>query len=270
MKYVFLINAFFVCLSPVSSQADTGIYLFKEDILYKEEADVSPYENERCRLDIYYPEHLRDFVTVIWFHGGGLRGGEKYLPDQLKEKNIAVVTANYRLFPEVKCPEYIEDAAAAVAWVFRHIREYGGDPGKIIVSGHSAGGYLASMVGLDTSYLAKHGLNANDLAALVPFSGHAITHFTVREERGVPGTQVIADHYAPIYHVRPDAPPYIIITGDRNLELLGRYEENAFMWRMMQEAGHRQVKVYEMDGYNHGAMPAPAFHILLQECKKLK
>ena len=111
----------------------------------------------------------------------------------LRIKISPVVGVNYRLYPKVKAPGYIEDAAAAVAWVFKNIGSYGGDPGSIFVSGHSAGGYLASMVGFDKSYLAKYDIDAYQIAGLIPFSGHTITHFTVREERGIEGTQPVID-----------------------------------------------------------------------------
>ena len=227
-----------------------------------------PYIKERCILDIYFPKNVDSFATVVWFHGGSLKAGEKEIPEALKNQNLAVVGVNYRLFPKVKAPDYIEDAAAAVAWVFKNIQSYGGDPNSIFVSGHSAGGYLASMVGFDTSYLAKYDIDANQIAGLIPFSGHTITHFTVREERGIEGTQPIIDELAPIYHVRADAPPLLLITGDREKELLGRYEENAYMMRMMKLVGHKDTRIMELDGYGHG-MTYPAFPLLIDEVRRI-
>ncbi|MCV9385735.1 alpha/beta hydrolase [Reichenbachiella sp. ABR2-5] len=209
-----------------------------------------------------------EFATVVWFHGGGITGGNKEIPKRLTEQGIAVVGVNYRLYPKVKAPVYIEDAAAAIAWVFKNIDKYGGDPNKIFLSGHSAGGYLASMVGMDKNYLAAHDIDANSIAGLIPFSGHTITHFTVRQERGIEGTQPVIDSLAPLYHVRADAPPLLLITGDRELELLGRYEENAYMMRMMKVAGHKDTRIYEMDGYGHG-MTEPAFPLLIEEMRRV-
>ena len=231
------------------------------------ERNSDPYISERCALDLYHPASS-GFATVIWFHGCGLTGGNKELPEALQPNNIAIVGVNYRLSPKVRAATCIEDAAAAVAWVFKNIEQYGGDPSKIFVSGHSAGGYLASMVGLDNKYLQAYGIDANDIAGLIPFSGHTITHFTIREERGIPGHQAIVDEFAPLYHVRADAPPLLLITGDRELEMLGRYEENAYMMRMMKVAGHQQTILYEMDGYGHG-MTYPAFPLLLNEVKRI-
>ncbi len=255
----------------INAQENQG-YLLKENILYRTavEANNDEYIAERCKLDIYYPVDKKGLTTVVWFHGGGITGGEKHISEKLKHKGIAVVAVNYRLNPKVNCPAYIEDAAAAVAWTFKHIAEFGGDPAKIVVSGHSAGGYLASMVGLDKQWLAKYEIDANRIAMLIPFSGHCITHMTIRKERGIPDTQPVVDEFAPLYHVRADAPPLILITGDREREMLGRYEENAYMMRMMKVAGHQKTKLYELDSFDHGGMASPAYEILLEEIKTLQ
>ncbi len=253
-------------------------YSFSQDITYKTEENKhyypekmnqeDPYINERCVLDIYYPSNLEGFSTIVWFHGGGLTGGNKYIPKALMNKGFAVVAVNYRLYPEIKAPVYIEDAAAAIAWTFRNIHAYGGDVSKIFVSGHSAGGYLTSMTGLDKRWLEKHQIDANNIAGLIPFSGHTITHFTVRKERGIDGTTPVIDDLAPLYHVRKDAPPLLLITGDRELEMLGRYEENAYMMRMMMVAGHKETRLLELDGYGH-SMTEPAFPLLIKEVKRI-
>ncbi|MCF8713631.1 alpha/beta hydrolase [Joostella atrarenae] len=265
-----ILFALFLLLNIALGIAQKTTYTTKNDIHYYNETTnaTDEYINERCVLDLYYPKDLKNYPTVVWFHGGGLTGGSKEIPDALKNKGIAVVGVNYRLYPKVKAPKYIEDAAAAVAWVFKNIDDYNGSSELIFVSGHSAGGYLASMIGLDKSYLAKFEVDANNIAGLIPFSGHTITHFTVREERGIPGTQPIVDSLAPLYHVRADAPPLLLITGDRELEMLGRYEENAYLMRMMKVAGHKNTTLYEMDGYGHG-MTEPAFPLLVKNIKEL-
>ena len=252
---------------------------FSQEVNYKLEQNIQYYSdsinqsdayiNERCVLDIYYPKNSKNFATIVWIHGGGLTSFQKEIPEELKNKGVAIIGINYRLYPKIKAPSYIEDTAAAVAWAFNNIQKYGGNPNLIFVSGHSAGGYLASMVGLDKKWLAKHSIDANKIAGIIPFSGHAITHFTIREERGIPGTQAIIDDLAPLFHVRKDAPPLILITGDRELELLGRYEENAYLMRMMKVVGHTKTKLYELDGYDHN-MTYPAFPILLREVQSIR
>ncbi|MDR1601321.1 MAG: alpha/beta hydrolase [Tannerella sp.] len=242
-------------------------YRTVRDVPYRTEGGTcSP---ERCRLDIYYPEGETGFSTVVWFHGGGLTSGSKFIPEQLKSSGLAVVAVNYRLMPECSVSDCIDDAAAAVAWVFREMKKYGGNTERIFVSGHSAGGYLTCMIGLDRKWLKAYGADADSIAALIPFSGQAISHFAYRRTKGIKDTQPSIDEFAPLYHVRPDAPPLIIISGDRELEMLGRYEENAYFWRMMKVAGHTQSRLYELDGYNHGDMAAPAFHILKQFVREM-
>ena len=263
---VFILN----CQAYAQDIKPKASYETDTNILYREGAQLTDYMKERCRLDVYHPKHIKHFPTVVWFHGGGLKAGNRKVAEELREKGIAVVAVNYRLHPKVKSPAYIEDAAAAVAWTFRNIEKYGGSSKRIYVSGHSAGGYLTSMVGLDKRWLATHKIGPNAIAGLIPYSGHTITHFTVRKERGINGKQPVLDDMAPLFHVRKDAPPLLLITGDRELELLGRYEENAYLWRMMQVVEHPDTKIMELDGYNHGQMAKPAHPLLLRFIKRIE
>jgi acetyl esterase/lipase len=257
------------CLN-VSAFGQETKYVTKLNIPYYSAVINSkdPYIQEQCVLDIYYPENSENFATLVWFHGGGLTRGDNQIPKQLKEKGICVVSVAYRLYPKVNAPKYIEDAAAAVAWVFNNIEKCGGSTSRIFVSGYSAGGYLASMVGMDKRWLAVHNIDANRIAGLISLSGHSITHFTVRKENGIPGTRPTVDELAPLYHVRADAPPLLLITGDREKEMLGRYEENAYMMRMMRVTGHKQTKLLELKGYGHGIIQ-PGIPFILKEIQRI-
>ena len=250
-----------VCVAQDASVESGSI---TKSIAYRKSGDKSNDKlvREKCVLDLYVPDEESGFATVVWFHGGGLRSGKREIPKRLRNRGIAIAGVGYRLSPDVQVAECIDDAAAAVAWVKRNISEHGGDPDKVFVSGHSAGGYLTSMVGLDKSYLEKHGVDADELAGLIPFSGHTITHFTERKSRGIGKNQPIVDKMAPLFHVRDSCPPILLITGDRELEMLGRYEENAYMWRMLEVIGHPDCDLMELDGYNHGQMADPAFPLL--------
>ena len=256
-------------LARAQDAKSSAHYNTQSNILYRTGGNLTDYMKERCRLDVYHPVGKEGYPTIVWFHGGGLKAGNRSVPAALKNKGVAVVSVNYRLHPKVKSPVYIEDAAAAVAWTIKNIAKYGGSSSRIFVSGHSAGGYLTSMIGLDKRWLAKHDIDADQLAGLIPYSGHTITHFTVRSERGIDGKQPILDDMAPLYHVRKDCPPLLLITGDRELEMLGRYEENAYMWRMMQVVGHPDTTIFELDGYNHGQMAGPAHPLLLRFIRRI-
>ena len=237
------------------------------DISYTSKTDA--YSLERLKLDIYHPDGVTGCPVVIWFHGGGLEGGSKEIPAQLREKGIVVVGVNYRLLPRVTVREILDDAAEAVAWVFRHIADYGGDTHKIVVTGHSAGGYISMMLCLDKKWLAAYGVDADNVMMYAPFSGQAITHYNVRKMQGIPPLQPSIDEYAPLYWVRGDCPPLVLICGDRELELYGRYDENQYLARMMKLAGHQQTYLYEIDGHGHGGMVAPGFHILETHLKQM-
>ena len=268
MKHLLLTSI--LILSACFLFAQQPKYITRTSIPYYSEAirGSDNYIKERCVLDVYYPENKTGFATVVWFHGGGLTGGSKEIPEALKDKNICIVAVNYRLSPKVKVKQCIEDAAAAIAWTFNHISEYGGDSTLIFVSGHSAGGYLTLMTGLDKQWLKPYQIDANRIAGLIPLSGQAITHFTLRKERGIADTQPVVDEFAPLYHVRADAPPLLLITGDREMELLGRYEENAYLARMMKVAGHKNTRLLEMQGYGH-LMTEPAFPLVVEEVKRI-
>lgn len=255
-------------VSTVGAQSP-GYELDRDLPYYDQHArDDDPYLSERCRLDVYYPTDTTGFSTIVWFHAGGLSGGEKHIPELLMQEGVAIVAVNYRLAPRARTPAFIEDAAAAVAWTLEHIGRYGGDERLVFVSGHSAGGYLAAMIGLDPKWLAERGVDANRIAGLVPMSGHMITHFQVRSEKGIPDTQPVVDEYAPLFHVRPDAPPVLLMTGDREMEMLGRYEENAYMMRMMRVAGHERTRLIELEGYGHD-MTEPGFPFLIQFVRQI-
>ena len=242
-------------------------YQLVNDISYTQSSDA--YAQERCKLDVYYPTELKDAPVVVWFHGGGIEGGNKHIDQQLRNSGLVVVAANYRLLPKAPIDSILDDAAAAVAWTYRNIGKYNGSRRKIFVAGHSAGGYLLDMIGLDKRWLAKYGVDADSLAGLVPFSGQCITHYNIRKQQGIPPLQATIDRYAPLTYVRPDAPPIVIISGDRELELYGRYEEQAYFWRMLKLVGHQDVTLYEMQGYDHGSMPQPAYKILKDHIKRI-
>ncbi len=188
--------------APTKSSA----YTLVQNIPYRESDDA--LIKKMCRLDVYHPTNKKSFPTVVWFHGGGLTGGKRDVPKGLTEQGIGVVAVDYRLSPDVTVKDCIDDAAASVAWVFRNIERYGGSADQIFVSGHSAGGYLTSMIGLDKQWLKRYDLDADRIAGLIPFSGHTITHFTARKELGMKDTQPLVDELAPLYHVRNDAPRF--------------------------------------------------------------
>lgn len=266
---LFIIFALCFALNLSAQNADkTGKYVLKENIPYIDAKETDQYRRERCKLDVYYPVGKTNFTTVVWFHGGGLEGGEKEIPAQLKDKGIAVVAVNYRLSPKAQHPAYIEDAAQSVAWVFENIQSLGGNSKNIYISGHSAGGYLALMVALDKSYLAKYQIDADSIKGIIPVSGQTNTHYTIRKERGMPMDVPVVDGFAPLNKARKNIPPMLLITGDRRLEMTARYEENLLLETILKSMGNKETTLYELQGFDHGTVVAPACYLVLDWIKK--
>ncbi len=246
------------CATPPA--ADSGKKL--SNIPYKTGAALTGYEQQRCVLDVYLPHSPTGFATLVWFHGGGLTMGSKDLADRdvdtpgvarrLARAGVCVVVPNYRLSPKVQFPAYIEDAAAAVAWTHAHIAKHGGDANKLFIGGHSAGGYLALMVGMDASYLAKYDIPLPAVAGLIPVSGQVMTHYTVRAERGIDKFSVTADEAAPVYFARKDTPPMLVLYADHDMP--ARAEENAFLVALLQGAGNQRVAGRLIADRTHGSI----------------
>ena len=269
-----MIKALFISITLLISTQLIGQDkpLFKEVLdvsYYADSMNMDEYIKSRCKLDILYPENTKEFNTVVWFHGGGLNSYDKYFPEALSNANLCIISVNYRLSPKVKAPTYIEDAAAAVAWVFNNIESYGGNSNKIFVTGHSAGGYLALMVGLDKQWLNNFKVDTDKIAGLISLSGQTITHSTVRKERGIPRTKTIVDEFAPLYYARENAPPLLLITGDRNIDMAGRYEENLYLKRLMETAGHKETRLMEVQGFGHIEMHNPGIKLLIKEVDRV-
>ena len=258
---------FFVTISFFAKAQTNSNYEVIKNIPYYPESTRSSdnYIKEQCVLDIYKPIGKTNAPVIVWFHGGGLTGGTKNIPKALLDYGYLIVSVEYRLSPKVKAPAYIEDAAASTAWVFQNIATYEGNVKQIFLSGHSAGGYLDLMIGLENKWLAKHGINTNQIAGLIPLSPQVISHFTIREDNNISKFLPLIDSYAPLYHIKKETPPIVLITGDREMELLGRYEENAYFFRMMKVIENPRVQLFELQGFDHIEMVKPGIPLLMKE-----
>jgi acetyl esterase/lipase len=231
-----------------------------KDIAYRTGDDLTAYEKERCRLDLTVPAKPdKPFATYVWFYGGGLKNGGKDLASEhcaeiaasFAREGIAVVVPDYRLSPRAHYPEYVDDAAAAFAWTVRNIARHGGDPRKVFIGGHSAGGYLALLVAFDGSRLKPYGLGLKDVAGVAQVSGQVFTHYTVREERGQGRYSVTSDEAAPAFHVQKTLPPVLTLYSDH--DMTGRAEENQFLMAMLKGAGHVDTYSLRLDGTDHAS-----------------
>jgi acetyl esterase/lipase len=193
------------------------------------------YEQERCRLDLVLPEGARGFPVLVWFHGGSLNSQSK---ENLATRNLAAAFA-------------AQGIAAATAWVLAHVGEHGGDPKRVFVAGHSAGGYLALMLATEAKWLKAHGAVPEQLKGYIPVSGQTFTHYTLRQERGIPdpeGTPIL-DHGAPCYHAHAKVPPILAICADG--DHADRRLENQYLMALLQTKGHSAHRYLEIQDRNH-------------------
>ena len=175
----------------------------------------------RRTLDVYAPQQgSGPWPTVMFFYGGGWNSGSRteygWAAQALASRGFLVIVPDYRLVPEVIYPSFVEDCALAVRWAQDHAAQYGGDPQRILLTGHSAGAYMAMQLALDDDFLRVAGVDFARIKAAVGLSGpYDFYPFDVKESRdafaayaGDPRTT------QPItYASRPNRPPVLLIQG---------------------------------------------------------
>ena len=248
-----------VSLAAAGFARADGVFEVKKGIpYYPDEAYTNDYVKTYCKLDLRIPKDKTNFATVVWFHGGGLVRGQRGYCYRTPEDDVASVSAGYRLLADGKATptDCVSDAGAAVAWALRHIAEYGGDPKKVFVSGSSGGGYLTLMVGMDPKWLKPHGFSPLDLAGLFPQTGQASTHFTIRSVNGDKTSTYITkvDEWAPLAYAARNLPPMLIQTGENEIDIPCRAEENRLLYASLLALGHSDVQHCAYAGRRHGTM----------------
>ncbi len=189
---------------------------------YRLERDLPYGAHERQRLDVYAPTAAAGPAPVVVFlYGGawrtGSRGDYLFVGEALASRGFVAVVADYRLYPEVRFPDFLADSALAVRWARDNAARFGGDPERLFLMGHSAGAYNAAMLAFDGRYLGASGL---DRAAVKGFIGLAgpydflpLTSRTLREVFGYPDTSPATQ---PITFVAPGGPPVLLIVAARD------------------------------------------------------
>lgn len=143
---------------------------------YEKSADIAYGDDPRQRLDVYTPRKASaPAPVVVFFYGGSWNKGERadyaFVGSALASRGIVTVVADYRLYPQVRYPSFVEDSAAAVAWTNSQIARFGGDAKHIFVMGHSSGAYNASMVALDKRWLAQSGVSPSIVRGWIGLAG---------------------------------------------------------------------------------------------------
>jgi acetyl esterase/lipase len=163
MKYVICLIVAIVVQTSVQAQEA------KRDIPYTKNAD------KLQTLDVYSPAKAKNLPVIFYIHGGGWQGGDKsdvqIKPQVFKGKGFILVSTNYRLLPKVDMATLTRDVAKSIRWVHDHIAEYGGDPKRLLIMGHSAGAQLAALLCTDDRYLKEEGLSLAIIKGCVPVDG---------------------------------------------------------------------------------------------------
>lgn len=187
--------------------------------------------NDAQMLDIYLPDN-DSFDTILWFHGGGITSGNRRaddVPYGLVEKGYAVVSAEYRMYPTAKFPEFIEDAASATAYTLKRARELGGN-GRLFVGGSSAGAYLTMMLCMNPAYLENVGVERDDIVGFISDASQMFTHFNVLKEMGMDTRLQYLDEKAPLYYVNADLTLRPLLLQYYTQDIPCRPEENELFY----------------------------------------
>ena len=180
----------------------------------------------RQQLDVYVPRMAAHQPVVIFWYGGSWQKGNKsnyrFVGNALAKLGFVAVLPDYRLYPQVKFPLFDEDGARAVAWVEQHIQEFGGDPKRIVLMGHSAGGHTAAFLALNHAFLENFGANSKDIVGLIGLSGPYVLVPDSDALRAAFAAPFSEKDWQPIQFVDPQAPPTLLLHGLADKEVLPR------------------------------------------------
>ena len=202
-------------------------------------------------LDVYLPDG-QPRALFLYMHGGGLEKGSKerradIISSYLCERGIGFISINYRMYPDAVFPDFIEDAAEAVAYAKRELPSLCGCD-KLYVGGSSAGGYLSMMLCFDRRYLAAVGLDNSAVAGYFHDAGQPTSHYKVLERAGLDSRRVLIDERAPLYFVGLEEkyPPMHFVVSDNDMK--GRYEQTMLMLATLDHFGYDGYSLSVMQG----------------------
>ncbi len=232
---------------------------------YRGRAGIAYGADPRHKLDVYQPlRQDKAAPVVVFFYGGNWTDGERanyrFVGEALAAAGVVTVIADYRLSPQVRWHDILRDCAAATRWAFDHAAEFGGDPARIHLMGHSAGGYNAAMLALDPRWLAAHQLAPQRLAGWIgiagPYDFLPISEPRSRVAFDWPNTPADSQ---PIAHVSARAPRTLLLAAEKD-EVVQPVRNTVGLARRLEAAGV-PVRVRVFDRVSHptvlGALARP-------------
>ena len=208
--------------------------------------------NEYNTLDIYLPQS-EEFDLLIYIHGGGLEVGDKEeiypASTYLVDKGIAIISLNYRLYPNCNYPDFIYDVLEGIKYSIDHINEYGKCK-NIYIGGTSAGAYITQLICFNTSLLAKYSIDKDLIKGYIHDAGQPTTHFNVLKYQGIDPRRIIIDDKAPLYYIglEKEYPRMLFLVSTNDLE--NRYEQTMLVKSTLKHFNYdiSKVEVKVMNG----------------------
>ena len=214
---------------------------------FDRQSDIAYAAGRRQTLDVYVPAHVKDAPVIVFWYGGawarGHKGAYRFVGATLAEAGYLAILPNYRLYPQVRFPEFVDDGALAVKWTQDHAAEYGGDPGKLFLMGHSAGAHMAALLALDGKYLQRVGADPRAIRGLIGMSGPYVLTPNSPQLNDIFAAPATAADWQPVQHVSAAAPPTLLLHGaDDTIVVPGHAERLA---AALQAAGVAvELKIY--------------------------
>ncbi len=220
--------------------------------------------NQRQKLDVYRPRTGENRPVVIFWYGGSWQEGNKseyrFVGTALAKLGFVAVLPDYRLYPQVTFPAFDEDGARAIAWVEQHAQEFGGDPQRIVLMGHSAGAHTAAFLALNHAFLEKSGASSANIVGLIGLSGPYVLVPDSDALRAAFAAPFSEKDWQPIRFVDPHAPPTLLLHGLSDKEVLPQ-ETIELHDALLQK--HVQVTMHLFPHRGHSDTVAP-FAVLIR------
>ncbi len=253
--FTLALTAFLAACSPINV-----INALTPSSTFTKTSSIAYGTDPRQQLDIYRPAPaITNAPVVVFFYGGSWNNGSKddygFVGEALASRGIVVVIADYRLYPQVRYPAFLQDGAQAVAWTYQHIADYGADPQQLYVMGHSSGAYNASMLALDARWLNDVGLSPALFKGWIGLAGPY--DFLPIENRDVRPVFFFPDsppESQPINHVSAGAPPSLLIASTDD-DLVNPARNTGGLAQKLRAAGV-PVEAFYFDKTSHATLVA--------------
>ena len=219
---------------------------------YTVHRDIAYGSDPRQKLDIYEPAGVTNAPTVVYFYGGSWQTGSKddyrFLGQALASKGFVTIVADYRLYPQVYYPDFVKDGASAFAYAHAHIANFSGDPSRMFVAGHSAGGFIAMMLAADDRFITEAGGESNWIHGMIGIAGpYDFLPFTDDNIKAIfskyPDKQT-----QPLNHITHTMAPVMLAVGNADDTVDPR---NSYRVEAKLKSLHSPVTVHTYDDTGH-------------------